>query len=270
VSPNGQWYVYGVTGYKLRLVDLSSGRASDIATGLEPEFSPDGRYLAFFGGLNLDKATLFDVRTGRVAVVGGRGRFLSGRLEWAHKSDRLVGLLEGGKVGQDGVVDPAHPRRILLVPILEAPSASWSSWAWDDRGLIYWTFGPKRVRLVELDLHGGRAKRLASFPEPACGQTCDWNTPPLAVKGGVIYAQGYETTGAFGFLAHARVQRVRVAHLGYAGVGASSVDNSGRRVLMSWVGFRRSGIALWTVGHSTARRVGPGLSAWWVTIPGHR
>jgi dipeptidyl aminopeptidase/acylaminoacyl peptidase len=133
-------------------------RASEIASGLQPAFSPDGRRLAFVGERGVEVARADGSR--RRAL--GRGYHSDSDVAWSPRGDKLAFIRrDGGKllvVGARG----GSPRRLFL---FSAPTGWGVDLAWSPSGseLALATYGSSgqgaSIRRIALD---GSSREIGS------------------------------------------------------------------------------------------------------------
>jgi hypothetical protein len=279
VSPDGRWFVYADPKLVLTAIRLGSGHAVKLGSGTAPTFSHDSRYLAFYGTDEAARASIFDLHTHRFLKIGGSHRYLAGLISWAHRSDRLLGFLENGGPAVAAIVSAGRPHRIPPVANGQSMNASSPNWSWADNGLVYWLFGEHSDRLMMRRFGSARPQTLATLTGSRCGKTCDTNAPPFVAATTVLFTQTWHACCHFAFLGGGRLRPVPLPHQPYAIVFDFSVSPDGRQVLMGWAGrihwvwcglrcvvdIRKLGVALWRVGQTSARSLGPGLGASWVS-----
>src|SRR5579872_7222426 len=115
VSATGTFAAYSDAGSRIHLVDLRSGSDSVLGSGFLPQFSADGRYLAYDTPSGSVEVTSTMKPRPRLAGTADRGL---GSVAWAHRRDSLVGTLStssGTDNGLFGLVTASRPATVTVV-----------------------------------------------------------------------------------------------------------------------------------------------------------
>jgi len=274
VSPHLNWIAYSDWSSRVHLVNLDTCRSQVLGTGAMPQFSFDGRYLAFLRPRRLgDSIEVFDTIRRRLAEVPPSNA-TDGPYSWAHRSDRLAfEFLTGGALRSH-----RHPRWLAVASMsgrwrvhrLWIPSRggySAATWSWDDRSLVYWSWPPsypvRRLGLTELAVSGGghlvlgstRACKCEYIPAPvASGRQTLW---PQTSEGQFLLALRRGSSRAVQFHEHPSATPTVLSVNPLTGTALIAWQAQGPR------GFLH-GVAVWHRGAGSARSVGRGVAAFWV------
>jgi hypothetical protein len=166
ISADGSALAYRDTTYRMHIVRLPGGADRGLGRGVAPQFSFDGRYLAFVSSATLPKPAsaerlvVYDLATGALAGAGPLTLPRTGdwpRLfSWSPRAESLVWSPDPGRLGTVEIrsVDRVVAPRIVIVA--KSGVSSPVVWSADGRGLLFWhqvgTVSPVAIKPLRFSL----------------------------------------------------------------------------------------------------------------------
>lgn len=146
LSDDGRWLSYSDSVMHVHLVALPHGSDRVIGRGLDPQFSPDRRYLAFLThntpGLLADGLMVYTLRSHVLSHAGQPHGALLNSVAWSPRGDRLAWQIEPNRPNAPftiGVASAAQPHHTSITTPSASTQLSGVAWSADGRSLLLWS-----------------------------------------------------------------------------------------------------------------------------------